>query len=347
MRLTPIPAERRAAIAAGPRDRAAHAALLAKLPLGALAGEPDAARGGIAGPSLRAVAWNLARCRDVEGSAALLAAARPDVVLLSEMDWGMARSGQRHTARDLASALGMSWAFGAEFLELDLGGARERAEHAGSANAVGFHGNAIAARAALQRPRLARLETRGDWFDGARGERRVGGRCALLAQVELAGRRLTLASVHLESHGTRDERADEMRALVEAIDAYDRDAPVLVGGDLNSFSLALAEVGDPGRVGAALRDDPHRWADPVAHEPLFAVAAEAGFAWADANALRVPTLRHATPEGSARSALKLDWFLCRGLAPSEPAVLEAVAPSDGALLSDHEAIAVSVAFAAP
>ncbi|MCF8502626.1 MAG: hypothetical protein K9H11_19320 [Rhodospirillum sp.] len=41
----------------------------------------------------RVAAWNLERCIDPPGSAHLLTEQAPDVVLLSEMDNGMARSG--------------------------------------------------------------------------------------------------------------------------------------------------------------------------------------------------------------------------------------------------------------
>jgi endonuclease/exonuclease/phosphatase family metal-dependent hydrolase len=198
---------------------------------------------------------------------------------------------------------------------------------------------------------LVRLERRGDWFDGTRGERRVGGRCAVLAQVWLAGRAVTAAAVHLDSHGTRADRADEMQALLDAIDAYDRDAPALIGGDLNCFSLALAEFGDRDAVAAALAADPGRWAHPVPHEPLFERVARAGFEWASCNAPGIPTLRHASPgaespAGSARGALKIDWLLCRGLAGAAPRVIDAVGP-DGRMLSDHEAIAADLRLARP
>ena len=310
-------------------------------------GEP-AARPAPPARALRVVAWNLERCQQLEASAALLEAHAPDVLLLSEMDWGMARTGNRHTARELAARLGYGYAFGVEFLELGLGGASERAQWAGRSNAVGYHGNAILARGELLRPRLVRLERRGDWFDGARGERRVGGRCAVLAQIALAGRPVTFAAVHLESHGTREQRALELQALLDAIDADAPGGPALIGGDLNSFSLDLAALGDPRAVAEALRADPGRWSHPVPHEPLFERAARAGFEWTSCNALGVPTLRHASPTGtgSARGALKLDWLLCRGLAASAPRVIEAVG-RDGRMLSDHEAIAAEVALLAP
>jgi endonuclease/exonuclease/phosphatase family metal-dependent hydrolase len=340
--LPAISQPQRDAILAGPRDAATHARLLATLPFAnaldvASAPAPAAERAVI-----RVVAWNAERCKHLEESAAFLTAIGADVLLLSELDWGMARSQQQHTARELASRLGMSFAYGVEFLELGVGGERERAELHGQANAVGYHGNAVLVRGPLLRPQLVRLETRANWFDGARGEARVGGRCAVLAQLRMGGRDVTFAAVHLDSHGSPANRAAEMCVLLDAIEAYDRAAPVVIGGDLNAFSLPLADLADRERVALALREDPLRWSHPVPHEPLFAVAAERGYTWSQANVLGESTLRHAADTGSMRGKLKLDWFLCRGIATHEPRVVDAVGLRSGSMLSDHEAIALSI-----
>jgi hypothetical protein len=113
------------------------------------------------------MAWNAERCKRVEAAAGLLAPTGADAILLSEMDWGMARSGQRHATRELAAALGCGYVFAVEFLELGLGNEAERARHAGEANAVGYHGGAILSRHPLLEPALVRLGGDGD-FDGER-----------------------------------------------------------------------------------------------------------------------------------------------------------------------------------
>ncbi|HKC50500.1 MAG TPA: endonuclease/exonuclease/phosphatase family protein [Myxococcota bacterium] len=283
---------------------------------------------------LRVVAWNAQRCRDPARAAELLRATGGDVFLLSELDVGMARSGQVNAPRELAGRLGCSAAFAVEFLELGLGDAQERQAHAGLENAVGFHGGAILARGELVAPEVVRLERSGRWFDGRLGERRVGSRIAVLCRLALGGRELALASLHLESHSDPGERAAQLDAVFDALERLAPGAPALVGGDVNTHSLGLAELEDRERRRVALARDPGRLSDPIAHEPLFALAERRGFQWRAANLRPAATYKR-----DGRGALQLDWFFARGLHVSEPAVI----PSDD--LSDHEAIAVSVRLA--
>ena len=83
---------------------------------------------------------------------------------------------------------GCGYAYAVEYLELGLGDAEERRSIEGDSNEVGYHGNAILSRAPLERPALLRLEASGGWFDGQRGEQRIGGRMAVLATVAMGGR---------------------------------------------------------------------------------------------------------------------------------------------------------------
>jgi endonuclease/exonuclease/phosphatase family metal-dependent hydrolase len=289
---------------------------------------------GLAGDSLRVVAWNAQRCREPARAAEFLRASGAELFLLSELDVGMARSGQAHAPRELAGRLGCSAAFAVEFLELGLGDAQEQREHAGRENEVGYHGGAVLARAELIAPEVTRLERSGRWFDGRLGERRVGTRIAVLCRVALGGREVAVASIHLESHSDPDERAAQLAAVFDRLDQLAPGGPALVGGDVNSHSLGRAELEDREALRAALARDPGRLTDPVAHEPLFAQAEARGFAWRAANVRPAATYKR-----GGRGALQLDWFFARGLRVSDPAVL----PSDD--LSDHDAIALSVRLA--
>lgn len=291
---------------------------------------------------LRVVSWNLERGRFLAPAAGLLSRLAPDVVLLSEMDVGMARSGQHHTTRELAATLGHGYAYAVEFVELGLGGPEERERFAGEENQHGLHGGAITSAHALARPAVVRLDAGGHWLDGSRGEARVGGRIAVLATVRAGTSDVVLASVHLESHSDPEHRAEQMGALLEAIEAYAPGAPALVGGDLNTVSMPTAHLGEPERLKEALEADPERLLRPARHEPLFERARAAGFEWRICNVEGEGTHRRGPGGATRRTPVRLDWFLSRGLGCSGAEVVDAVDVATGEALSDHEALVVTV-----
>lgn len=121
-----------------------------------------------------------------------------DVIVLNEVDWGMKRSNYRNVAADLASALGMNYAYGVEFVEVDpiaLGiekfeelSEKDRRELTAEITVKpnryrGLHGSAILSRFPLQNVRVQPFEHQPhDWYkeelDGAKaleqGKRKAG-----------------------------------------------------------------------------------------------------------------------------------------------------------------------------
>ena len=340
--LTEVPATTRAAWRDGQDDAASFAAAhdsarcLREVEVGGPMPVASATRG-----SLRVVAWNVERLRHLDATANLLRHETADVCLITEIDKGMARTDNTHRTAKLSAAIGQPYAYAAEFVELDLGTAGERDAHAGAANALGFHGNAVLSRYALHRPVLFRLEAEGKWFGWDRGEPRVGGRIAIGGQVMLDGVAVTVVGLHLESHSDPAHRAGQMARLLELIAQYDPVAPVLIGGDFNTSTRSWAD-----RL-AGIPEDPRRRSDVVPHEPLFTVMAAHGFDWDACNLPLVPTQRFADPAAEAergRFPGKIDWIFTRGLVASDPALIPAVG-QDGAILSDHDAVAVTVTLA--
>lgn len=299
-------------------------------------GPPPAARA--IGDSARILFWNAERLKYLDASTAMLAAAGADVLLLCEVDLGMARSQNRHTIAELARNLGAGYVFGTEFVELDLGDARERTWHAGQENSAGLHGGGIVSALPLRRPALVRLETSGRWFDGVFGERRVGGRIAVLAEVEVGGRSVLLASAHYESHTGPADRLLQTCTMLDAIDAHSPGLPVLIGGDFNTNTFELEDK--PSRDAA----DPRRLVDPVPYEPMFAELGSRGYDW---RACTVPlaATQRTRPDGTPPPPFgKIDWLFARGLRCSDPVILPAV-DAAGIAISDHEVLAVTVAHA--
>ncbi len=283
----------------------------------------------VAGDTLRVLAWNAERLKYLDASVDLLRRLEPDILLLTELDRGMARSGNRDTPAELAAALGMAHVFAVEYVELGLGDARERAWHAGETNRDGLHGNAILSRLPIECAAMSRLDRDGTWFQGERnGERRIGGRNAAIA--EIAG--ITCVAVHLESHSDPDHRAAQTRILLQDLVAFAAAGPVVVGGDFNTAVVAHDAKGTAA---------PDQLLDPIAHEPLFAVMAEHGFTWEGCNTLRVATQR-TRPDGTPRPPFgRIDWLFTRGLDARDPATIPATDPF-GSALSDHDMLAVTI-----
>jgi hypothetical protein len=114
---------------------------------------------------------------------------KPDLIILNEMDIGMVRSGNIHTARKLAFRLGMNYAWGLEFVELTNGNREEQKHSEGSKNRMGLHGNAILSSCPIFDPILVRDPLDERYFSGnfkgndMGSERRLGGRMAIFART--------------------------------------------------------------------------------------------------------------------------------------------------------------------
>lgn len=282
--------------------------------------------------SMTIAAWNIERCKRVADSAAVISATGADIVLATEMDLGMARSGQHHTTRDLANALGMGFAFGVEFVELGLGDRFETETHAGQQNAAGLHGNAILSRFPLRNIAVIPVAPAGYWFAQSPkgdGQYRVGGRMAIAAQIDTPNGPLTLAAVHYESEDDAAGRAAQTSVLLSTLRARYGDGPCVIAGDLNTKDF-----------GAACMTGAEILSDPAPTEPSFGHFANAGFNWRAANT-GAPTTR-AAPGRPVRYPLnRLDWIFTRGVTCASPFVHAAVSER-GAYLSDHELIGTRI-----
>lgn len=264
-------------------------------------------------------AWNLERCLFPLESAEKIRATGSPLVLLSEMDEGMARTRQGDPTAEIARELGMDYAYAVEFLELGLGSEIERAFCEEDFNAKGFHGNALMASAPLKDVFLFRLPGSGRCFlEG--DEPRIGERCAVGAIVETETGLLVAVSVHLESVADSAYRERQMAALVDAVEAYAPGLPIIIGGDLNTGN--------------------HMGGDFEA-EDLFAMAAARGFT-RHGGPLDQMSVRPSLITHSQKYPMKLDWFLTRGLAVEESHLVSSLT-EDGKPLSDHDMIVCTIA----
>jgi len=282
--------------------------------------------------ALTVATWNMERCKRVEESAALIRQSGADVVLAIEMDWGMARSAQRHTTQELAETLGMGYAYGVEFVELGTGDPYETNLFGDVPNMHGLHGNAILSRYPLLNAALVPLDAGGLWFvtqPKNDGQFRIGGRMGVTAQIETNTGPLTLGVVHYESESDPALRASQTARFLEGVEQLYGTGPAVLGGDLNTIDLM-----DGTRSGMQILSSPETI------EPSFAAYAAAGFDWRRANT-GYPTTRAAPGKPVRYPLLILDWLFTRGVHAGAPQIWPAVSDA-GAYLSDHEMITARV-----
>jgi endonuclease/exonuclease/phosphatase family metal-dependent hydrolase len=264
-------------------------------------------------------AWNLERCLFPEDSAAKLRMTAAPLVLLSEMDEGMARTTQNDPTAIVGRELGMTYVYGVEFFELSLGSEIERSFCADDFNTKGFHGNALLASTVLREPFLFRLPGEAVWFKDSDEQPRLGERCAIGATVDTEDGPFVAVSVHLESVADGPYRERQMAALIDAIEAYAPGLPILIGGDLNTGNHSGGEFET---------------------DTLFAMAAGRGFE-RHGGPLDQPSTRPSLITRFPERAMKLDWFLSRGLKVRESHLVSSL-NDEGKPLSDHDLLVCTI-----
>ncbi len=156
------------------------------------------------GRALRAVAWNVqrgARLDELRRAVVAPPFADADVLLLSEVDVGLGRSGNRNVARELAEALDMSYAFGVSYLALtdDFGD-----DARGLENTLALSGAAVLSRHPIGGVENIDLPEIRDKFHSS--EKRLGKKRALRAEVALPDGPLVVAACHLDSNASPAQR---------------------------------------------------------------------------------------------------------------------------------------------
>ncbi len=324
-------------------------------------------------PAVRATAWNIERGKRLPSIVRVLrehpVLRASEVLLLTELDYGMARTGNRFVARELAESLAMNYAFAPCYLALNKGSGVE-SEVAG-ANTLALHGNALLSRYPLQRAHALALPNGKDKMRGK--EKRLGSQRAVVADVAHPAGMFRAVSLHLDAHSTQRHRAQQMKLVLDHLATLTPQLPVLIGGDwntstYNSRRAAYAIMGYARRVAMGVKrvieyhyPYPERWFE----RGLFRLLERRGYDYRALNALGVCTLHYdiadvpvnvnmrdwipqwcfpfinwALQQNGGRCSLKLDWFAGKGIAPapgSAPQVIGDLRDEAG-VLSDHDAI---------
>lgn len=290
---------------------------------------------------LRVATWNiekgkrLPRIMEVLRSDPILRVA--DVILLNEVDLGMARSGNLDIALTLARELGMHMAFGPAHLELTKGTDDDLA--APGENRESLQGNAILCRYPLSESRVVPLPACFEPFEFH--EKRYGTRSCLWARADLGTKTIWLGAVHLEVRNTPACRASQMRHLLAHLPGGPGE-PHILGGDFNTGGFARGTRWRTLRsVALLLARSPAFMQERMCHpergpEPLFQLARGAGLEWEglnthdptactpvgtleDSSLLPGPLARFARRRLAAYRGylrFKLDWILGRGVSPA-------------------------------
>jgi endonuclease/exonuclease/phosphatase family metal-dependent hydrolase len=340
----------------------------------------DAPHPGATAACIRAVAWNLERGIRLDpiietclGDSRL---GQADVFFLTEIDYGMARTANRHVARELAERLQLNYAFAPCYLALSKGAGVE-AESEGE-NTQALHGNALMSRFPIDRVHTVPLPNGKDKMVGR--EKRLGSQRAIVADIAHPHGSFRAVTVHLDAHSSQQHRRRQMKLVLDHLETLEPDLPVLVGGDWNTTthdaSRALYSIlGYARRVLMGVRHvlrehypHPERWFE----RHLFRELERHGY---DYQRLNVPggcTLHYSIRDLAAnrnmaewipgwcfwfinqalereggRCSMKLDWFAGRRILvnPEEPghgpSILADV--GKGVVLSDHEPIALGFA----
>ena len=322
-------------------------------------------------PAYRVVAWNLRRGieldRQVEAFRTHPYLASADVLLLNEVDVGMARSGNRPVTEVLARELQMHYAFVPSHLNLTKGSGLER--QSPGENEVGLEGNAVLSRYPIRDARRLALPKQADTVAGA--DKRLGTEAAVEASIEFPNLHLVAVAIHLSARSTRRHRRDQLGEVLRLTAGARR---ALLGGDWNTTTTDTSDGYRASLV--ALRTLMgidrliHRHylrPDRRFERGLFALLERHGFDYRACNRLGVPTVLYDLADTRAtgdlrdwvpawcfagirwglrnhggRCPLRLDWVATRGLQCCDPVVLDDLPGRDGPRLSDHDPIGVDV-----
>jgi endonuclease/exonuclease/phosphatase family metal-dependent hydrolase len=185
---------------------------------------------------IKVINWNIDRGLRLRDITDFLASQQPDLIILQEVDLNARRTGCLNVAEELARKLRMNYVFGCEFQELT--------QQWGDACA--FHGQATLSRWRQGNARLIRFRRqsgfwRPRWFMPRRQpfQARLGGRIALVTDVDFGGTTLIVYNLHLESRGNDELRLSQLNEVLQDAGRCFPQRPKILAGDLN-FDVSKA-----------------------------------------------------------------------------------------------------------
>lgn len=326
-------------------------------------------------PSVSALAWNIERGNIFDGIVKALkehdGLRDKDVLLLTELDHGMARSGNRSVAQEIARELGLNYAFAPVYIALQKGSGVE-SEVEGE-NTASIHGLAMFSKWPMRNIHALPLPNGKDKMWGK--EKRLGWLRALIADIEHPAGTFRAVTVHLDAHCSRAHRKLQMQIILDHL-ATLPEMPTLIGGDwntttFNSQNSTRAIMGYWRRVfmgpkNVAKNHLPHP--ERFFERPLFDMLEKRGYEFRSMNNLGTGTLHYHVESIEKNTNLRdwvpewcfpfifwaanrvggsvsgrLDWFTGKGIRPAGPNAAKTIGDlkdENGTPLSDHDAISL-------
>lgn len=324
---------------------------------------------------IKALAWNIERGNVFEGIVEAIknheGLRNKDVLLLTELDYGMARSKNRFVAQEIAKELGLNYAFAPVYVALQKGSGVE-SEMEGE-NTKSIHGLAMFSKWPMRNAHAIPLPNGKDKMWGK--EKRLGRLRALFADIEHPLGIFRAVTVHLDAHCSRAHRQMQMRLILDHLETLEP-LPTLIGGDwntttFNSQNSTRAILGywrrvfmGPKNVAKNHLPFPERFFE----KKLFNEIESRGFNYKEFNEIGVGTLHYHVESIEKNTNLRdwvpewcfpfifwaanrvgghvsgrLDWFAGKGIKLADgakPKTIGHLKDADGTPLSDHDAIAL-------
>ena len=332
--------------------------------------------------TLNALAWNLERGIRFNGIIDALKNDErlkdKDVLLLTELDYGMARSGNRFIAQEIASELKLNYAFAPVYIPLQKGSGVE--SEMGGENTLSIHGLAMFSRYPMKNVHAVPLPNGKDKMWGK--EKRLGYLRALFADIEHPAGEFRAVTIHLDAHCSRSHRHKQIKIILDHLDTLGP-LPTIIGGDWNTTTYnaqnaTRAILGYWRRVMMGVKNVvknhlPHP--DRHFERRLFNELETRGFDYKSLNEIGVGTLHYdvgsiekntnlrdwvpewcmpfifwAARRAGGKVSARLDWFAGKGveIAPgTTPQTIGDLIDMEGFPLSDHDAISVDFMIAVP
>jgi endonuclease/exonuclease/phosphatase family metal-dependent hydrolase len=323
-----------------------------------------------------AIAWNIERGNRFAGIVNALKnhadLKDKDLLLLTELDYGMARSGNRFVAQELAKELALNYAFAPVYIALQKGSGVE--SEVAEENTKSLHGLAMFSKFPLRNVHAVALPNGKDKMWGK--EKRLGYLRALIADIEHLTGTFRAVTVHLDAHSSRKHRHLQMKIILDHLEKLP-DLPTIIGGDWNTTtynaqSANRAIAGYFRRVAMGVKNVvknhyPHP--DRYFERGLFQELEKRGYDYKNLNETGAGTLHYdmtnaayntnlgdwvprwcfpfifwAANRVGGKVSTRLDWFAGKEIkAVGKPRTIGDLKDAENVPLSDHDAIALDFA----